>query len=71
MRKELMCKNGLPGKSVDELEVARSRTERLVRELRNCRNELCRHCGLYVDAHIGACDHCRYRDGGDWEAATA
>ena len=28
---------------------------------RDCRNELCEKCGRYTDAHLGACDHCRWR----------
>ena len=36
-------------------------------ELRDCRNELCLKCGQYKDAHLGACDGCRYRHGGEWE----
>lgn len=71
MEKELKRRNGLPGISIEELEGIQSRAEQLARELRNCRNELCSHCGRYVDAHMGSCDHCRYRAGGDWEEATA
>ena len=71
MEKELKRRNWLPGISIEELEGIQSRAEQLARELRNCRNELCRHCGRYVDAHMGSCDHCRYRAGGDWEEATA
>ena len=36
-------------------------------ELKNCRNELCLKCGSYREAHLGACDGCRYRHGGEWE----
>ena len=39
---------------------------RLQCELKNCRNELCLKCGRYKEAHIGACDDCRYRHGGEW-----
>lgn len=42
--------------------------KRLQRELRNCRNELCLKCGQYKQSHLGACDDCRYRHGGEWEA---
>lgn len=40
---------------------------RIERELKQCRNELCLKCGQYKDAHLGACDGCRYRHGGEWE----
>ena len=39
---------------------------RLRSELKNCRNELCMKCGNYKEAHLGACDDCRYRHGGEW-----
>jgi len=32
----------------------------LIKELWNCRNELCLRCGKYEKAHRGACDDCRY-----------
>ena len=34
-------------------------------DLRDCRNELCLRCGSYKEAHKGACDGCRWKDG-DW-----
>jgi hypothetical protein len=37
-------------------------------ELIHCRNELCVKCGKYKEAHDGACNGCRYGDGGEWEA---
>lgn len=39
---------------------------RLQREIKHCRNELCLKCGLYHEAHNGACDDCRFRHGGEW-----
>lgn len=33
--------------------------------LRDCRNELCLLCGQYKEAHLGACDGCRWKDMGD------
>ena len=39
---------------------------RLRKELKNCRDELCLKCGNYNEAHNGACDDCRYRNGGEW-----
>ena len=41
---------------------------RLRSELKNCRNELCLKCGNYHESYAGACDGCRYRSGGEWEA---
>ena len=41
---------------------------RLRQELKNCRNELCLKCGNYHESYAGACDGCRYRRGGEWEA---
>ena len=32
----------------------------LMKELWNCRNELCLRCGSYRESHLGACDGCRY-----------
>ena len=37
-------------------------------ELKNCRNELCLKCGNYHHSYVGACDDCRYRHSGEWEA---
>lgn len=34
--------------------------ERLERDLRDCRNELCLRCGEYKMRHKGACDGCRW-----------
>ena len=42
------------------------KVDRLQGELKNCRNELCMKCGNYKEAHLGACDDCRYRHGGEW-----
>jgi len=42
--------------------------DRLQKELRNCRNELCLKCGAFSKCHLGACDDCRYRHCGEWEA---
>ena len=40
--------------------------KRLQREVNHCRNELCLKCGRYHDAHLGACDDCRFKHGGEW-----
>ena len=39
---------------------AREHSEEIIRELWNCRNELCFRCGKYEKAYCGACDDCRY-----------
>lgn len=36
--------------------IAQLRTEN-----RDLRNELCYRCGIYINAHLGACDGCRWR----------
>lgn len=41
--------------------LADAKIERLERELRDCRNELCLRCGQYRERHLGACDGCRWR----------
>lgn len=41
---------------------AKADHDRLVSELRDCRNELCLKCGAYKERHLGACDGCRWRD---------
>ena len=33
-------------------------------ELKDCRNELCYKCWDYKMRHKGACDGCRWKDGG-------
>lgn len=38
--------------------------EKAVRDLKDCRNELCLRCGDYKMAHRGACDGCRWRNVG-------
>lgn len=48
-------------------EVAFSRVEidetcELSKLLETARNELCQNCGKYKQAHLGACDGCRWRD---------
>ena len=42
-----------------ELEIGKLKSD-----LENCRNELCYKCGDYKMAHRGACDDCRWKDGG-------
>lgn len=48
--------------------VEETKVQRLQRELKNCRNELCLKCGNYKEAHLGACNDCRYQHGGEWRA---
>lgn len=42
--------------------LADAKIERLERELRDCRNELCLRCGDYKQRHLGACDGCRWKE---------
>ena len=44
-----------------------SKIDRLQKEVRHCRNELCQKCGNYKYEYIGACDGCRFAHGGEWE----
>ena len=41
-------------------DLADAKIERLERELRTCRNELCLRCGEYKRRHKGACEGCRW-----------
>lgn len=43
---------------------AKADHDRLMSELRDCRNELCLRCGSYREKHLGACDGCRWKDVG-------
>lgn len=36
----------------------------ILRDLCNCRNELCLKCGEYKTKHLGSCDGCRWKDVG-------
>ena len=45
----------------DAVQQAADELERLQRELKDCRNELCLKCGKYRDAHLGACNGCRWK----------
>lgn len=35
--------------------------EDMLRNLRDCVNELCLRCGSYREEHLGACDGCRWK----------
>ena len=52
--------------TIDEIRMtaldAQCEIMRLQAELRECRNELCLRCGSYRDAHLGACDGCKFKD---------
>ena len=41
---------------------ADKKIERIKRDFRDCRNELCLRCGEYKMRHKGACDGCRWKD---------
>lgn len=45
-----------------------AKIRRLQHEVRHCRNELCLKCGNYHQSYAGACDGCRFKRGGEWEA---
>lgn len=45
-----------------------NKINRLQREVKHCRNELCLKCGRYHHSYAGSCDNCRFRHGGEWEA---
>ena len=38
--------------------------QQMKEDLKDCRNELCLRCGDYKMRHKGACDGCRWKDGG-------
>lgn len=44
-----------------KIELADAQIDRLQRDLKDCRNELCLYCGKYKERHNGACDGCRWR----------
>ena len=46
----------------------KNKIRRLQSELKNCRNEFCLMCGNYHESYAGACDGCRFKRGGEWEA---
>ena len=35
--------------------------EKLIRELKRARNELCHQCGSYKNAHAGSCNGCHWK----------
>lgn len=55
---ELIIKLNLADAQIERLI---EETERLRRDLKDCRNELCLRCGQYKQRHLGACDGCRWR----------
>lgn len=55
---ELIIKLNLTDAQIERLV---EETERLRRDLKDCRNELCLRCGQYKQRHLGACDGCRWR----------
>lgn len=44
-----------------------AKVKRLQNEVKWARNELCLKCGSYKESHLGACDGCRFKHGGEWE----
>lgn len=60
--KELLIKLELADVQIERLV---EETERLRRDLKDCRNELCLYCGKYKERHLGACDGCRWKERGN------
>ena len=54
---ELIIKLNLADAQIERLI---EETERLRRDLKDCRNELCLRCGQYKQKHLGACEGCRW-----------
>lgn len=44
----------------DHLNQAADVIEKLSKQIRDCKSELCLSCGWYVNRHLGACDGCRW-----------
>lgn len=47
----------------ERIEGLKADYEKVVSDLKDCRNELCLKCGSYREAHKGACDGCRWKEG--------
>lgn len=60
--KELLIRLELADVQIERLV---EETERLRRDLKDCRNELCLRCGEYKTAHLGSCDGCRWKERGN------
>ena len=65
---ECLCGSDYVERLSEQCSQLNAKIRRLQREVNHCRNELCLKCGNYKEAHRGACDWCRYRSGGEWEA---
>ena len=59
-----VCKTCYVIYTMDEVNAIPSEDVVSKSEYENCRNELCYKCGEYKNRHLGACDGCRWRDGG-------
>ena len=47
----------------DEISVTIERiAEQILNDLQECRNEMCFRCGNYINAHLGDCDGCKWKD---------
>lgn len=53
--------------AVLERDMVRKQNDRLLTSLKDCANELCQKCGKYKNDHLGACDHCKWKDVKFWE----
>ena len=65
---ECLCGSDYVERLSEQCSQLNAKIRRLQSELKNCRNEFCLKCGNYHQSYAGACDWCRYRNGGEWEA---
>lgn len=53
--------NVLMVQALDALETVIEKNKQLERRLEDCNNELCYKCGKHKEAHLGACDYCKWK----------
>lgn len=59
--KAMMAAKDETNRNLKELLIAReAELQEAERNLKDCVNELCVKCGAYRNAHIGACNGCRW-----------
>lgn len=47
-----------------DVDYLRKQNTELYCKLKECKEELCYHCGGYRNAHMGYCDDCKWKEGG-------